>query len=67
MIDELELSAIVADVFSKNPRCVEDAIAEEVSVHHLAGLVVKETKADVDPKMVYRLVRRELYAEAKNQ
>ena len=67
MIDELELSAIVSEVFSKHPKSVEDAIAEEVSVHHLAGLVVKETKGDVDPTMVYRLVRRGLYTEAKNQ
>ena len=66
MIDELELSAIVADVFSKNPGCVEDAIVQESAVHFIVGLVVKETKADVDPKMVYSLVRRELYAEAKN-
>ena len=67
MVDELELSFVVDEVFSKNPGAVEDAIAQEVAVHFLVGLVVKETKGDVDPKMVYRLVRMGLYAEAKNQ
>ena len=67
MIDELELSAIISEVFSKNPGAVEDAIAEECALHFLVGLVVKETKGFVDPKMVYRVVRMGLYAEAKNQ
>ena len=67
MIDELELSFVVDEVFSKNPMAVEDAIAQEVAVHFLVGLVVKETKGVVDPKMVYRVVRMGLYAEAKNQ
>ena len=67
MVDELELSAIVSEVFGKNPGAVEDAIEEEVAVHFLVGLVVKETKGVVDPKMVYRVVRMGLYAEAKNR
>ena len=67
MIDELELSAIVSEVFSQHPGAVEDAIAEEWALHFLVGLVVKETKGVVDPKMVYRVVRMGLYAEAKNQ
>ena len=54
------LQDIVAKVFRENPKCVEDALADENAVHFLVGQLMKATKGKADPQLVNQMIHEKL-------
>jgi aspartyl-tRNA(Asn)/glutamyl-tRNA(Gln) amidotransferase subunit B len=57
-----ELENIVEKVFSKHPKCVEDALVDEAAVHFLVGQLMKETRGKADPQLANKLIHEKLKA-----
>jgi aspartyl-tRNA(Asn)/glutamyl-tRNA(Gln) amidotransferase subunit B len=51
---------IVEKVFAENPKCVEDALADEGAVNFLVGQLMKATKGKADPQLANQLIREKL-------
>ena len=54
------LQDVVEKVFSENPKCVEDALADESAVHFLVGQLMKATKGKADPQLANQLIHEKL-------
>jgi aspartyl-tRNA(Asn)/glutamyl-tRNA(Gln) amidotransferase subunit B len=55
-----ELQNIVEKVFAENPKCVEDAIADENAVNFLVGQLMKATKGKADPQLANQIIQEKL-------
>jgi aspartyl-tRNA(Asn)/glutamyl-tRNA(Gln) amidotransferase subunit B len=54
------LQDIVEKVFRENPRCVEDALADENAVHFLVGQLMRATKGKADPQLANQMINEKL-------
>jgi aspartyl-tRNA(Asn)/glutamyl-tRNA(Gln) amidotransferase subunit B len=54
------LNNVVETVFRENPKCVEDALADENAVHFLVGQLMRATKGKADPQLANQLIQEKL-------
>ena len=51
---------VVEKVFADNPKCVEDALADEGAVNFLVGQLMRATKGKADPQLANQLIQEKL-------
>jgi aspartyl-tRNA(Asn)/glutamyl-tRNA(Gln) amidotransferase subunit B len=54
------LQEIVERIFKKNPKCVQDSIADENAIHFLVGQLMRATKGKADPQLSNQLIKEKL-------
>jgi len=54
------LNDVVETVFRENPKCVEDALADENAVHFLVGQLMRATRGKADPQLANQLIQEKL-------
>jgi aspartyl-tRNA(Asn)/glutamyl-tRNA(Gln) amidotransferase subunit B len=54
------LKDVVEKVFADNPKCVEDALADENAVNFLVGQLMRATKGKADPQLANNLIQEKL-------
>jgi aspartyl-tRNA(Asn)/glutamyl-tRNA(Gln) amidotransferase subunit B len=58
--DEQLLDSVVSEVFTENPRAVEDAQSNPEALNFLVGQVMRKTRGKADPAVTNSLVRKKL-------
>jgi len=54
------LEKMVDKVFGKNPKAVEDALANEKAIHFLIGQLMRATRGKADPELANKMIRERL-------
>ena len=54
------ITDVVEKVFADNPKCVEDALADENAVNFLVGQLMRATKGKADPQLANKLIQEKL-------
>jgi aspartyl-tRNA(Asn)/glutamyl-tRNA(Gln) amidotransferase subunit B len=60
IIDEETLHRLVEQVFSQNPKAVQDALIDEKAVHFLVGQLMMLTRGRADPELANKMVKEKL-------
>jgi aspartyl-tRNA(Asn)/glutamyl-tRNA(Gln) amidotransferase subunit B len=58
--DEDLLRKMVEEVFTENPKAVQDALQDSKATHYLVGKIMEKTRGMADPELTYKLISEKL-------
>ncbi len=63
--DEKEIEKLCKEVFSENPKAVQDAKKDKKAINYLVGKIMEKTKGRADPEITQKIVRKKLEENRK--